>query len=239
MDAPELPLELEEYFLDTPIEVLRSFSDAELLQAVDKRDRLSLMTFLKAGGFKAYVQPLDREAFQVSLLNLKSKASSDQFAFSDMALSKVFAGLPDLQPNVKILDLRMNNLFDSDLGTIASFIATARFPNLQHLLLQHNRIAATQLASTAILTMLGEHPQLQIAITGNALATIDATTLLFGKLTLEQSQRLIFISENHLTARHWKAVMVRNAVLNNDSDLAIIEASHRQFYLVLRVLVRL
>ena len=33
--------------------------------------------------------------------------------------------------------------------------------------------------------------------------------------------------------------MVCNAALNNDSDLALMEASHRQFYLALRVLLRM
>jgi len=128
--------------------------------------------------------------------------------------SKVFTGLPtDLQPDkVKVLDLRTNNLFDSDLGTIESCIATDRFPNFTFC-----STTATQLATTAIFAMLDEHPQLQIAITGNALATIDATTFLFGKLTLEQSHRLIFICENlillHATGKRLWSAMLRSTMI--------------------------
>jgi hypothetical protein len=52
MAALELPSQLLEYFEETPIKLLRSFSNDELMQIVDKRDRPILMKFLKDGGFE-------------------------------------------------------------------------------------------------------------------------------------------------------------------------------------------
>jgi hypothetical protein len=90
-----------------------------------------------------------------------------------------------------------------------NFISAGYFPNLQFLLLQHNRIAGTSTAGSVILKMLQDHHQLHIAVAGNAVAALDGTAILFSSL--------IFIPEAHLgAARAWSNVFNINADLKKD-----------------------
>ena len=178
---PKLPLQLHVYFEDTPIDVLKSFTNEELLQAVDKQDRVALLAFLKKGGFKDYTSP-KWSAFDDKLLDLNARATSDVFAdISNMNLSKVLESLADIDTTTKtIIDLRANNLLESDLPTIAGFVK--RFPTIRYLLLQKNRMGATNIAWEKLVQLLKEQPHLCIAISGNPIASVDGAKVLFDKL---------------------------------------------------------
>jgi hypothetical protein len=133
----------------------------------------------------------------------------------------------------------MNNLFTKDLETISRFIGKRELSSLKFLLLQQNRFPATEEGGDAIIAMLEKHPTLQIGVTGCPLATIESTTALFDKLGLEQAKRLIFIGQEHLAARHWTAVLKTNKLLYNEAVFETIDASHRQFYLAFRGIIRI
>eukprot|EP00730_Choanoeca_flexa_P016788 TRINITY_DN8000_c1_g2_i1.p2 TRINITY_DN8000_c1_g2~~TRINITY_DN8000_c1_g2_i1.p2 ORF type:complete len:238 (+),score=46.59 TRINITY_DN8000_c1_g2_i1:1524-2237(+) len=224
----ELPDRLKEYFRETSIEVLRSFSQDDLMSIVDKVDRPALLLFLKAGGFAKY-EPPSKES-KVSMVNLNGAVTSNQFAkLSTLTLSKVLATIGETKKReAQVLDLRGCNLLDVDIATLVEELVGPLWPNLTAVLLEFNRIKA---ATDAIFKLLSSKPIMHVSLFGNPIATIDGTEVFFAKLSLDQAERAIVAAEYHLQHFGWQRLYKLNEdVIATEGALENIAAAHKAFY---------
>jgi len=207
---------LQKYFAEIELDDLGDFSEDELVQLAEPKDRVRMKIFIKQylTPFLARDNPYKLHDIPTPSAKSSNPSSPRVGDFQGRLISAEFAkaftdteriSVEDLKKylsdtnNLQRLDLSRNNLLDSDLPIIARCIPAS----CAEIDLSYNRFGVSnpEMATKAIIDILGHTNLKFLDITVNPIASVDHREF-FMKLE-NQFERLIFIPKQWIAGKSW------------------------------------
>jgi hypothetical protein len=244
---------LAPYFENLRDDDLAYFTETDIMEATEPKDRLLMQLFIKEhlephlnqpnpfAGESAQFTTKSAWNHETGCLDLRGRVAPVMYCglggsarCSSRELAQLLQQLNVPPEAVRILDLSENFLGDFDAPYILEFLKT--LPNCKYVNLSNNRLhgffaESREAVDKALLGIL-QHSSVEfVNILGNPLASIDRKDL-YEKIAEDEEQRkllrkLIFIPLRWLASNNWHVLFVGP---NKTETCAIVGKAHDQFY---------